>query len=89
MSDETHSKRSKEEKQKKRQKKRSKEMVGRYEELAVQPRDLSREERKPIPLEEIAKWKHKVQEGSPWFYEAPSGESPQSANALRQTFSLR
>jgi hypothetical protein len=68
-------------------KKRSKEMARRYEELAMRPRDLSREERKQIPLEEIAKWKRKVQEGSPWFYEAPSGESLQSANPLRQIFS--
>src|SRR5882672_1155927 len=69
-------------------KKRNKEMARRYEELATQPRALSREEREHIPLEEMAKWKQKVQEGAPWFCEAASGGSLQSANALRRTFSL-
>jgi hypothetical protein len=42
-------------------------MARRYEELAMQPGDLSPEEREQIPLEGIANWKQKVQEGSPWF----------------------
>jgi hypothetical protein len=33
----------------------------------MQPRDLIREERERIPLEEIAEWKQKVQAGAPWF----------------------
>jgi hypothetical protein len=33
----------------------------------MQPRDLIREERERIPLEEMAKWKQKVQAGAPWF----------------------
>jgi len=33
----------------------------------MQPKDLRREEREQIPLEEIAKWKRKVQEDAPWF----------------------
>ena len=52
----------------------------------MQPRDLSREERERIPLEEIAKWKQKVQTGTPLFYGHRPG-SLQSANALRQTSS--
>ena len=56
MPGETHSRGSEEEQPRNGQK---------YEELAMQPRDLSREEGERIPLTEIEKWKPKMQEGSP------------------------
>jgi hypothetical protein len=65
--------------------KRSKEMARRYEELAMQPRDLSREERERIPLEEIAKWKQKEQAGAPLFYGHHPGDlcNPQTRSGKR------